>query len=496
MFRSLRIYNYRLWFFGALISNVGGWMQSTTQDWVVLTELTHNNAAAVGTTMALQFGPQLLLVPLTGVVVDRFDRRRLLMVTQTVLMLLAVGLGLLLLGGHAQLWHVYGFALALGITNAFDAPARQTFVSDVVAGKDASNAIALNAASFNMARLIGPAVAGGLIVLVGSGWVFLINALTFVAMIGALLALRTGELAHRPRPVRTGNPLVQGFRYVGSRSDLVVVISIVFLIGAFGLNFPIFSSTMTVMFGEGAGEYGILSSVLAIGSLIGALLAARRERARLRVVLIGAGAFATAALTASLMPTYGTFAASTILIGFSSVTLLTTANGYVQTTTPWEVRGRVMSLYTATLMGGTLIGAPIVGWVADAFGPRWALGVASVSGYAAFAIGLGWLVFARGARLVRLPASRWRFGVAWSAATEAIADGDAEALPTGALQAVRPDPDDFSDQVAMTSPIRLPALPTGSPHTSSPDRDRSRARSSRAARSRRASIVSGGGWRG
>ncbi len=156
MFRSLSLYNYRLWFAGgALVSNIGGWMQSTTQDWVVLTELTHHNATAVGVTMALQFGPQLALVPLTGAVIDRFDRRKVLLVTQSALMLLAVGLGVLLLGGHAELWHVYGFALALGVVNAFDAPARQTFVSDVVQGADAANAIALNAASFNTARLIG-----------------------------------------------------------------------------------------------------------------------------------------------------------------------------------------------------------------------------------------------------------------------------------------------------------------------------------------------------
>ncbi|MEJ3405332.1 MFS transporter [Rathayibacter sp. YIM 133350] len=458
MFRSLRIHNYRLWFIGALISNIGGWMQSTTQDWVVLTELSHNNATAVGTTLALQFGPQLLLVPLTGAVIDRFDRRRLLMVTQSVLLLLAVGLGLLLLGGHAQLWHVYAFALALGVANAFDAPARQTFVSDVVSGANASNAVALNAASFNTARLIGPAAAGGLIVLVGSGWVFLINALTFIAMIVALLMLRTEELAHRPRPVRTGNPLVQGFRYVGGRSDLVTVLVIVFLIGAFGMNFPIFSSTMAVMFGQGAGQYGVVSSILAIGSLTGALLSARRERARLRVVLIGAGCFGLAALIASLMPNYGAFAASTILIGFSSVTLLTTANGYVQTTTPAGVRGRVMSLYTAILMGGTLIGAPIVGWVADAFGPRWALGVAALSGAAALAVGLGWLVAARGLRLARSPQSRWGVGIAWAGSSDAIAAGDGVAHSA--------DPEHFSDQIAMTSPIALPKLPERAPQRS------------------------------
>ena len=465
MFRSLTRYNYRLWFIGALVSNIGGWMQSTTQDWVVLTELTHNNAAAVGVTMALQFGPQLTLVPVTGAVVDRFDRRRVLLVTQTILMLLAVGLGLLLLSGQAQLWHVYGFALALGITNAFDAPARQTFVSDVVQGKDAANAVALNAASFNTARLIGPAVAGFLIVLVGSGWVFLINAASFLAMLSALVMLRKNELAARPRARQPGNALVAGFRYVTGRGDLRVVFAIVFLIGAFGMNFPIFSSTMAVMFGEGAGEYGLISSVLAVGSLTGALLAARRDRARLRVVVIACGLFGAAALVAALMPTYGWFAASTILIGFSSVTLLTTANGYVQTSTPNEVRGRVMALYTAILMGSTLVGAPIVGWVADAFGPRLALGVASASGVISLAIGLAWLVSARGLRISRSPQSRWGFAIAWAASADVIADGDSATFPgTGAVSAIRDaHPEDFSDQVVMTSPITLPRTPTASP---------------------------------
>jgi MFS family permease len=462
MFRSLGLYNYRLWFFGALISNVGGWMQSTTQDWVVLTELTHNNAAAVGVTMALQFGPQLALVPLTGAVIDRFDRRRVLIVTQSVLMVLAIGLGLLLLSGRAELWHVYGFALALGIANAFDAPARQTFISDVVQGKDAANAVALNAASFNTARLIGPAAAGFLIVLVGSGWVFIINAVTFVAMIGALMLLRRNELAPRVHAKRTGNHFTEGFRYLTSRSDLMIVFVIVFLIGAFGLNFPIFNSTMAVMFGEGAGEYGVVSSILAIGSLTGALLAARRDRARLRVVIISSGLFGLAAAIAAFMPTYGAFAASTILIGFSSVTLLTTANGYVQTTTSNEVRGRVMALYTAVLMGSTLVGAPVVGWAADAFGARAGLGVASVAGIVSCAIGVGWLIWVRGMRVVRMPQRRWGFEVAWAGAADAIAESGRMPPQTASVATVSND--DLSTRVPETSPVSLPTV-TGSIRT-------------------------------
>ena len=213
MFRSLAHRNYRIWFIGALVSNVGAWMQATAQNWVVLTELTDNDAFAVGITMALQFAPQVLLVPFTGLIADRFDRRKILMFTQSALMLLGLGLGLLLILGHAELWHLYLFALALGLVNAVDMPARQTFVSDLVSSSNMSNAVALNSASFNSARLIGPAVAGVLIVLVGSGWVFIINAVSFLAVLGALAMLRGGRLkprgagAARLGPVHRGLPL-------------------------------------------------------------------------------------------------------------------------------------------------------------------------------------------------------------------------------------------------------------------------------------------------
>src|SRR5690606_10083055 len=194
MFRSFRSFNYRTWFLGAVISNIGGWMQATAQDWVVLTELTDNDAVAMGATMALQFGPPLVLVSVTGWVADRFDRRRILLATQSTLMLLAVGVAVMLLTGVMTLPMMLGFAAAFGVTNAFDAPARQAFVSDMVSLEDTSNAVALNSASFNMARLIGPAVGGLLIVALGSGWVFIANAVTFLAMLIALLLIRQREL--------------------------------------------------------------------------------------------------------------------------------------------------------------------------------------------------------------------------------------------------------------------------------------------------------------
>ncbi|MBN9612884.1 MAG: MFS transporter [Actinobacteria bacterium] len=400
MFRSLAVRNYRIWFMGALVSNVGAWMQATAQNWVVLTELSDNDAVAVGITMSLQFGPQLLLVPISGTVADRFDRRKVLFVTQTLLMLLALGLGVLLISGHAQLWHLYCFALGLGIVNAFDTPARQAYVSDLVQADQLSNAVALNSASFNSARLIGPAVAGVLIAVIGSGWVFVINAVSFIAMLVALWLIRT---VHEPTPASGRESqlgqLVAGFRYVVRRRDLLVICIMVFVIGAFGMNFPIFSSTMAVEFGRGAGEYGLLSSILAIGSLAGALMVAKRPAARFRAVVMAGGGFGISCTIAALMPTFWTFAATLVLLGYCTSTMLSTANGFVQTTSEPRVRGRVLSIYFAILMGGTPLGAPIVGAVSDALGPRWGLGVAALSGFVAFGVGIGWLIIARGLRV-------------------------------------------------------------------------------------------------
>lgn len=476
MFRSLSNYNYRVWFIGALVSNVGAWMQSTTQNWVVLTVLTDNDAMAVGLTMALQFGPQLLLVPITGLIADRFDRRKILFFTQSALMVLGAALGLLLLLGHAELWHLYLFALLLGIVNAVDGPARQTFVSDLVSEHNMANAVALNSASFNAARMIGPAIAGLLIVLIGSGWVFIVNAASFIAVLAALAMLNPGRLRTSPRSPRARGQFIEGFRYVSKRPDLIVVFVIVFLIGAFAMNFPIVSSTMAVEFGQGAGEYGLLSSILAIGSLSGALLAARRERARFGVIIVAVGGIGASSLLAALMPTFWTFAFSLVFIGFSTVTMLTTANGFVQTTTEPAVRGRVMALYMAILMGGTPVGAPIVGWVANAMGPRWALGVATLAGVAAFAIGIGWLVVARGLRVQPHPQYRWRLVVTHSGrplssvigadSLEGRIDGVRMPVPTTTMPVAvvsenRVTAEDFSEQVALTSPIPLPRYQRG-----------------------------------
>ncbi|WP_267422132.1 MULTISPECIES: MFS transporter [unclassified Curtobacterium] len=393
MFRSLSGRNYRIWFAGALVSNVGTWMQRTAQDWIVLTQLTHNDAIAVGTTMALQFGPQLLLLPWTGLVADRFDRRRTLMVTQALMGLLGLGLGIMVVTETATLLWLYGFALALGIVAAFDTPVRQAFVSDVVTGEQVSNAVALNSASFNAARLIGPAVAGVMIAAVGSGWVFIINAASFAAVLGALAFVDPEQLADRPKAKRGKGQIIAGFRYVRSRPDIIVVLAMIFVVGTFGVNFPIFTSTMArVEFHKGASEFGLLSSVMAVGSVLGALLSARRDRPRMRLLVIASGGFGLACTAAALAPTYWTFAIVLVFVGLASLTFMTTANALVQTTTSPAMRGRVMALYMAIFAGGTPIGAPVVGAVADAFGPRWAIGVGAASGFVALAIALVWLV--------------------------------------------------------------------------------------------------------
>lgn len=462
MFRSLNVRNYRIWFIGALVSNIGAWMQATAQNWVVLTELSDTNAIAVGVTMALQFGPQLLLVPLSGAVADRFDRRKVLMVTQSLLMLLALGLGLMLVLGIAELWHLYAFALALGVVNAFDTPARQAFVSDLVGVDQLSNAVALNSASFNSARLIGPAFAGVLIAVVGSGWVFVLNSVSFIAMLLALALIRIAKADHSAGGREPqGNQLVAGFKYVVRRHDLVVIFSMVFIIGAFGMNFPVYSSTMAVEFGRGAGEYGLLSSILAIGSLTGALLVARRPAARFRVVVLAAGGFGAASLVSALMPTFWSFAITLVLLGFCTSTLLSTANAFVQTTTEPAVRGRVLSLYFAILMGGTPIGAPIVGAISDALGARWGLGVAAASGFLAFAVGIGWLMTERRLR-VRLGA-RGRFVVTHAGRPEgqprSAAQQETLTAPLAVLRRapmVISEPSSAPQSIAISEPLTGP----------------------------------------
>jgi MFS family permease len=411
-FRSLGGFNYRVWAAGALISNVGTWMQRVAQDWLVLTELTRHNATAVGIVMALQFGPQVLMLPVSGFVADHFDRRKVLFTTQTSMGALALGLGVLTLAHRVQLWHVYVFAFLLGCVAAFDAPARQTFVSDLVGESDLSNAVALNSTSFNAARMIGPAVAGVMIAAVGTGWVFIINAVSFVAVLISLSLLRLHELHVGEKSVHSRGGLAEGFRYIWNRPDLKAILLMLFLFGTFGLNFPIFISTMSVsIFHAGAGEYGILTSTMAAGSVIGALLTARRGKPRMSILLAAAAMFGAACALAAVMPNYKLFGLVLILIGISAQTFMPSVNSSVQLSTDPAMRGRVMAIFLAIALGGTPLGAPIVGRVADKFGPRWALGIAAAAGILVALVGIGYLAKYRNLR-VHFQAGRPHFTLA------------------------------------------------------------------------------------
>ena len=379
-FGSLQYHNYRLWFAGAMVSNVGTWMQRVAQDWLVLTVLSHDSGVAVGVITALQFAPILLLSAWAGLLADRVPRRALLFGTQAAQGLLAVGLGILVLGGHVQLWHVAIFATLLGCVSAIDAPVRQIFVAELVPMEKLSNAVGLNSASFHASRMIGPGLAGLLIAAVGTGWVFIINGASFVATIVVLFLMRP-QLMHRlPRAPRASGQIREGLRYVRNRSDIIVIFCVVSVVSTFGLNFQLTSAMMArVEFGRGPGEYGLLGSVMAIGSVAGALLAARRERPRVRLVVGAAFGFGIAEGVLALMPNYAWFAVACIPVGFASLTMMTAANTAIQMTTEPTMRGRVMALYMIVFLGATPVGSPIVGWIAEVFGPRWSLGVGAIT---------------------------------------------------------------------------------------------------------------------
>ncbi|MBO0846796.1 MAG: MFS transporter [Nocardioides sp.] len=377
-FRALHNPNYRRYALGSLVSNTGTWMQRIAQDWLVL-RLTDGSGAALGITTGLQFLPVLLLSPYAGVIADRFPKRRLLQLTQLTMALASLVLGVLAVSGVAEVWQVYVIAFLFGIGSAFDAPARQSFVSEMVGPDDLANAVGLNSATFNVARIVGPAVAGLMIGALGggasaTGWVILINALSYGAVIWQLQHMDT-DLLRTPKPVaRTPGMLLEGVRYIRSQPKMMMILVMVFFAGTFGMNFQITSALMaTEVFGKGAGEYGILGSAMAVGSLTGALLAARRVRIRLRLVAGAALGFGAAEILAGLMPTYVTFALMTPLIGVFTLTMLNSANATMQLESAPALRGRVMALYMTIVMGGTPIGAPIIGWVGQQFGARWTL---------------------------------------------------------------------------------------------------------------------------
>lgn len=382
-FRALRIRNYRLYALGSLVSNTGTWMQRVAQDWLIL-QLHAGSAAeastALGITTGLQFLPILIFSPYAGLVADRMSKRRLLQLTQAWMGVSSVGLGVLALTGVVEPWMVYSLAFVFGIGAAFDAPARQSFVSEMVGADDLANAVGLNSASFNLARLIGPALSGILIAALGggvmaTGVVILANGISYLAVISALQVMDVHDLQAFERAPRGKGMVRAGVAYVRRRPDLMLILVSVFFAGTFGMNFQMTSALMaTQVFGKGAGEYGVLGTTLALGSLTGALLGARREgRPRLKLVVLAGLAFGLVEIVLGLMPTYLSFMVLTPVLGLCLLTMLNAANTTVQLSVAPAMRGRVMALYMMLVMGGTPLGAPVVGWVGATFGARWTL---------------------------------------------------------------------------------------------------------------------------
>lgn len=414
-FAALGVRNYRVYAGGALLSNIGTWMQNTAQTWLVL-QLT-GSGSAVGFAIALQMLPSLLFSAVAGALADRFSKRTMMSWLQLGMAIPSVVLGVLAVAGQVQLWHVYVLAFCFGTARAFEAPARQSFVSEMVDPDNLSNAVALNSASFNSGRLIGPAVAGLMISALGSGveatgYVIAGNAVSYGFVLLALRMLDPDRLqATPPRPLRRG-AVRDGVTYVRGRPDLLLLLGCVFFLGAFGLNFQITTALMvTDVFGRGAQEFGILGSFVAVGSLAGSLLAARRPRPRLRFV-VGAGlAFCVVQITSALMPNYVSYAFVMPFIGLTVLTTVTTANALVQLTSAPSMRGRVAALYLMVFLGSTPLGAPFIGWIAEMFGPRAALvlsGVLAGIGIAGCAI---WFVRQDSRSMARLRERRRRGSV-------------------------------------------------------------------------------------
>lgn len=372
-FRSLYVRNYRLFAAGQAVSNTGTWMQRIAQDWLVV-RLTGANGLALGITTALQFLPMLLFGLWGGIIADRLPKRRVLVATQAAMAVLALVLGALDFLGVVRVWHVFVLAFALGLATVVDNPTRQAFVFEMVGKEDLPNAVALNSATFNGARLVGPAIAGLLIKAAGTAPVFFLNALSFVGVIGGLVAMREKELFATERVARAPGQLREALRYVRTRPELLLPIVLVGFIGTFGFNFQITIALMTKqVFGLGAAAFGILSSAFAVGSFAGALLAARRQTPDLKLVVGAAIAFGVLESITGLMPGFASFFALLVPTGVFALTVTTAANASIQMSVAPQMRGRVMALYLLVFTGGTPFGAPLIGLVAQTIGPRWGL---------------------------------------------------------------------------------------------------------------------------
>ncbi len=369
MFRSLRIRNYRLYFTGNVVSQVGTWMNRVAQDWLVL-QLTHDDPVALGIATALQFGPILLFSVWAGILADRYDKRKLLVWIQTVLGLSGVALGALAWSGSAQIWHVYLACVVVGSAAALDGPMRQSFVVEIVGPRELTNAVGLNSMGFNGARIVGPAIAGVLIALVDTGPVMVVAGLSYIAVIIGLTRMRTSEL-HPSKPVaRAKGQARAGFAYVRTRPDLLLVLTMLFLVATFGMNFQLTLAVIArTVFHRDASSYGLLTTALAVGALLGALISARRTKPpRLRLLVGTALAFGITEIVLGLTGSYLMLAVLLVPQGVFMLMFVNAANSMVQLTTPAEMRGRVMGIYTLVFLGGTPFISPVLGLIAERFG--------------------------------------------------------------------------------------------------------------------------------
>jgi MFS family permease len=394
-FRSLRTRNYRLYFFGQIVSLTGTWMQSVGQAWLVL-ELT-GSGLALGGTVALQFTPILLAGPWGGVIADRVDKRRLIVWTQAAAAALALTLGLLTLSHVVRLWMVLGLALLLGVVNLVDMPARQSFIIEMVGGEDVANAVSLNSVVVNGARVIGPAVAGLLIATIGIAPCFLVNAGSYLAVIAGLLAMDATTLKRTPPVARGPGQLRAGLRYAWSAPELRVPLLMMAVVGTLSYNFSVVLPLLVrETFGAGAGSYGVLFSFMGLGAVLGGLVIATRSRATPRLLVGSSLALGAAIGLAAAAPNLGLVVLAMVPVGVASTAFIATSNALLQLGASSEMRGRVMALFAMVFLGSTPIGGPLVGWIAERFGPRTSLGVAAVAATLAGLAGLRRLRRGRG----------------------------------------------------------------------------------------------------
>jgi MFS family permease len=384
MVSSLHQRNYRLFFFGQLVSVAGTWMQSVAQSFLVL-DLTHSGTQ-LGLTSAARFLPMFLFGPIGGVFADRLDRRRVLYVTQTLSGLLA-GVFAVTVGTHSiRLWIVYLLALALGFVNVFDNPARQSFISEMVSAKDLPNAVTLNSVAMNMARVFGAALGGVIAAAIGLALCFTCNALSFGAVLVSLAAMRGSEMFPAKRVSRQKRQVRQGLRYVRSTPELFIPLLMIAVIGTLAWEFQVSLPLMaSKVFHGGAGSYGVMASVMGGGAVVGGLISAARSRPRARALCLAAIGWGIAILAAAVAPSMALELAALVFVGYGSITFNSLAKTTLQLAARPEMRGRVMALWALAWLGSTPIGGPIIGWAGQASGARWAL---VIGGLATLACGV------------------------------------------------------------------------------------------------------------